>query len=197
MMLSDLHGVTISKWAFVVLGQAYLLCACDPPSGTDEEGVVDGLVDGCGLESWSWTGQTSDEYPPLSCPSGGAVHGVECEGNFCDDIELHCMSTGRVGGVNTWLPYFSEEGDGSDDQARCKDPDMWMSGISCRGFFCDFISIECSQIIDSSTGTCDWSEWYSEEQPPFHAPAGDYFLKGVECDGNFCDQMRYQYCEML
>jgi hypothetical protein len=195
-MLSELQRVNFSKWALVVLSPVHLLCGCDPPSESDE-GVVDGYVDGCGVESWSWVGQTSDEQPPLSCPNGGAVHGVECEGPFCDDIELHCASTGRIAGVSAWLPYFSEEGDGNDDEGRCKDPDMWMTGIACRGPFCDAISVQCSQIIDSLTGSCEWSKWYSEEQPPFHAPTGNDYLKGIECDGNFCDEMRYQYCEML
>jgi hypothetical protein len=199
--MSEIQGITIRKWVLVLLSPCFLL-GCDPPAALDEgyayTGDGDGDGDGCGdVGPWSWNAQTSDEYPPLSCPSGGAVHGVECSGDFCDDLGLHCMSTGHPGGENTWLPYFSEEGTGSSDEGRCKGDDKWMTGISCRGPFCDSLSVQCSRILGSSTGACSWSDWHSEEQKPFHAPGDTYFIKGIECDGSFCDNKRYRYCEML
>jgi hypothetical protein len=183
--MHDLRQIAIIQCAFAVLAQGFLLTGCDAPAELDDQGP------------WSWSGKTSDEYPPLSCPSGGAVHGIECEGSFCDNIELDCMSTGRAAGENTWLPYFSEEGTGSADEGRCKGDDTWMTGIACRGPFCDNITVECSQILGSSTGTCEWSKWYSEEQPAFHSPGDSSYIKGIECDGSFCDRMRYRHCEML
>jgi hypothetical protein len=204
-MSSEIKRNRIVKWAFAVLSPCYLLTGCDYAQPELDEGFAysggggDGDGDGCGdVGPWSWTKETSDEYPPLSCPSGGAVHGVGCTGHFCDDVELHCMSTGHPGGENTWLPYFSEEeGWGFVNQGRCKGDDEWMTGISCMGSFCDNVSVQCSQILGSSTGTCKWSGWRSEEQDPFHSPGDTWFIKGIECDGAFCDRMRYRYCEML
>lgn len=72
---------------------------------------------------------------------------------------------------------------------------MWMTGISCNGSYCDNISLLCSQMSGSSTGSCSWSGWYSEEQGPFYAPWG-YFIKGVQCSGRYCDNKRYRYCQL-
>jgi hypothetical protein len=146
-------------------------------------------------EIGEWTAYTSEEHPALSCPAGQVVRGIDCEGSFCDNIALYCAATGLASGATKWLPYFSEEGSGGTDEGRCASDDTWMTGIHCKGGFCDQLSIQCTQMLESSTGACVWSHWHSEEQAPFVAPAG-YYLDGIECDGPFCDEKRYHHCEM-
>ncbi len=72
---------------------------------------------------------------------------------------------------------------------------MWVTGVACHGGYCDNLSLQCTQFIGSSTGSCAWSTWYSEEQAPFIAPWG-YYIHGIECDGGYCDNKRYYYCWM-
>jgi hypothetical protein len=175
------------------------LAGCEAPSEFDGDAAVtdDVETDGAGDDQLrAWTGYTSEETPPLTCAYGHAVQGLDCTGGYCDNVALYCTPTGRATGWGTWLPYFSEEGSYGADEGHCAGGDMWMTGLSCSGGYCDNISMLCSQMIGSSTGDCGWSGWYSEEQAPFYAPYG-YYVKGIECDGGYCDNKRYRYCRML
>src|SRR5690606_29571061 len=96
-------------------------------------------------------------------------------------------------GQSFWTPYFSEEGSGPADEGRCTGPRRWMTGLACMGSFCDNLSIRCTQFPDTSASDCRWSDWHSEEDGRFNAPNG-FFLKNIECDGDYCDNKRYRYC---
>jgi hypothetical protein len=196
--MSERKGITITKWtlAAVLLSQGYLLGGCDEPAELDEVVADSGDVDLGDEQFRSWTGYTSEEYPPLSCPYGEAVQGADCKGSYCDNISLYCNSTGRGTGWSTWTPYFSEEGSGTANEGHCVGGDMWMTGVACKGRYCDNLSLMCSQLVNSSTGECGWTEWYSEEQGAFGGYPG-YFVKGIECSGRYCDNKRYYYCLML
>jgi hypothetical protein len=183
-------NVTSAKWSIAAL---IVLGACSVP--WEPDGVDLGVLGDDDDELGAWTSYTSEEYPALNCPNGQAVSGVDCEGSFCDNIALYCAATGWTSGSSQWLPYFSEEGAGGADEGRCTSDDMWMTGIGCKGGFCDRISMQCTQLLGSSTGDCMWSGWRSEEQAPYYAPV-DYYIKGIECAGPFCDDKRYRYCQM-
>lgn len=189
-----IEGVTCANWMFAVL---LVLGGCSAPMEPAGLGDIDADEDvGADEELNDWTSYTSEEYPALSCADGQAVRGVDCAGHFCDNIALYCAFTGWTSGTTKWLSYFSEEGSGGADEGRCPDDDVWMTGINCKGGFCDNISMQCTQMLGTSTGACTWSGWHSEEQAPFYAPM-DSYIKGIECAGPFCDNKRYRYCEML
>jgi hypothetical protein len=189
--MSELERITRAKrsCAALFLSQVCLLGGCAASSGPGEGDL--GTED----EFGQWTPYTSEEFPALTCPNGQAVRGADCAGHFCDDVALYCTSTGWTTGASVWLPYFSEEGNGAGDESHCLDDDMWMTGLDCKGGFCDNISMQCTQMLGSSAGACVWSGWYSEEQAPFYAPT-DFYIKGIECAGPFCDTKRYHYCHM-
>src|SRR5690349_1524348 len=194
--MSNITRITKTQWpiAALLLSQIYLLAACDEPADaekTDDPSIVDPNSD----EERSWTGYTSEEYPPLICPDQQAVLGVDCNGGYCDNVSLYCSWTGRASGTQSWQPYFSEEGSNGANESYCPGNDMWMAGIACNGGYCDNVSLLCTQFLGSTTGYCEWSGWFSEEQAPFVAPWG-YFVKGVKCGGSYCDNMRYYYCWM-
>lgn len=193
-MMFNIKELMFVKWSVtaLLLSPACLLSGCEPPEY--DESAADASLDGESLRSW--TAYTSEEYPPLECPNGQAVQGIDCTGGYCDNMALYCEYTGRVSGYSTWVPYFSEEGSGTADEGHCVGGDMWFSGINCKGGYCDDLTLRCTQLIGSWSGTCWWSGWYSEEQAPFYA-SGGAFIKGIECDGGYCDNMRYRYCQML
>jgi hypothetical protein len=182
---------TIVEWSLAALlvSPACLLGGCEPPVNYDEGATDDESVR-------FWTAYTSEEYPPLECPNGQAVQGVDCTGGYCDNVAIYCETTGRASGYSTWVPYFSEEGSGTADEGHCLGADMWLTGVNCRGTYCDDLTLRCTQLTNSSGGTCWWSGWYSEEQAPFYATGGA-FIKGIECDGDYCDNKRYQFCQLL
>jgi hypothetical protein len=198
--MPDISGITKWSIAALLLSPAYL-AGCEDP--TADEVVVDDVDDIVDVEEETeepadenlraWTGYTSEETPPLICPNRYAVRGTDCSGDYCDNIALDCRYTARGAGEHSWLPYFSEEGSGTANESHCVGNNMWMTGLTCRGSYCDDLSIRCSALLGSTTGSCTWSDWYSEEQAPFSAPAGRY-VKGVECGGSYCDNKRYRYC---
>lgn len=194
--MSNNSRIIKTQWAIAVLllSPVFLLGGCEEPEAI--EAVDDEIIDDPQYASnRSWTGYTSEEEPPLLCPYQYAARGVDCNGGYCDDVALYCSYTGRSVGAQSWQPYFSEEGSGSADESICPADDMWVAGISCDGGYCDNLSLLCTQFIGSSTGYCEWSAWFSEEQGPFVAPWG-HFIKGFECDGGYCDNMRYYHCWM-
>jgi hypothetical protein len=144
----------------------------------------------------AWTRYTSEEDPPLICPNRQVVRGTHCTGSYCDNIALDCVFVGGGFGQHRWLRYFSEEGTGPQRQGHCVGSDEWFSGITCQGSYCDNISMRCTRIPNRRAQNCEWSGWYSEEQPPFIAPAGRY-IKAIECDGSYCDNKRYRHCRMV
>jgi hypothetical protein len=184
------------SFAALLFSQAYLLSGCDEPpeylddveDSEDVESVEDNQLR-------SWTAYTSEETPPIECPNGQALQGVDCTGDYCDNIAIYCETTGRISGWSTWLPYFSEEGTGSANEGHCVSGDMWMTGLNCQGSYCDNLTMRCTQLVGSWTGMCWWSDWYSEEQAPFYASGGTY-IKGIECSGGYCDNKRYRYCQL-
>lgn len=142
----------------------------------------------------AWTGYVSEEDPPTICPNNYAVRGFHCMGDYCDNVAINCRPlVGAPFGESIWTPYFSEEGSGPDKRGRCAGPQRWMTGVACSGSYCDNLSIRCTAFPGTSPNACEWSSWYSEEQPRFNAPAG-YFIKAIECDGSYCDNKRFRYC---
>lgn len=175
----------------VVSASLMLLVACGheaPPSSVSEEPEVLGKI-----TSPVWTGYTSEEKAPLECVSGRLVGGVDCEGSFCDNISLDCLTvSGLTVGSSSWTSYFSDE---SPNSRTCS-TNEWMTGIACQGNYCDRISIKCTEILNKTAVSCSWtSQSYSEEQGPFQAPAGNY-IRGIRCSGHNCDDKFYYYCKL-
>ncbi len=165
---------------------------------------------------------TSEEYTPATCSSASAplVAHINCDGSFCDNISLDCDTQRNdptalhplpipplapppppTVGASTWSSWFSEEGAASNLNSRKCSGATWLTGIKCRGSYCDEISIRCSEMFDADSGTpkspsnCTWSDWYSEEDD-FVSFAFSSFIRGVKCQGSYCDEMAYLVCDM-
>jgi hypothetical protein len=139
---------------------------------------------------YAWTGVWfSEETPPSTCPSANLVTGVACWGGWCNDMQLECHGQYALGGTS-WTSWFSEEG----TNYKICDGNGYVSGMACQGFWCDSLSLQCSATNTTPAAhTCAWSGWFSEEDTPFLAPGGTA-IKGVQCNGGYCDQLRYYYC---
>jgi hypothetical protein len=140
----------------------------------------------------AWTGFTSEENPPLECSAGTLVRGAECQGSYCDNIRIDCVSAAGTYGQSSWTSYFSEEGTNS----RTCPSGEWVTGIACQGRYCDNIALECTEVIGSSAGSCSWTSAYSEEDGPYQAGSGR-FVRGVRCTGRYCDNLAYYVCTKL
>ncbi|MFP2925410.1 hypothetical protein ACLESO_09355 [Pyxidicoccus sp. 3LG] len=144
-------------------------------------------------EALLWTGYTSEEFPPLQCDSNQLINGLECSGGYCDNIRVNCTAATSVShGASYFTSTFSEEA----TSYRYCGANEWVTGIACYGSRCDNVSLECTAISGRSVGSCYWSSYYTDGSGPWQAPAG-YFVRGAQCRGEYCDDMRFYYCALL
>ena len=162
-----------------------------------------------------WTTRTtSEESQPLTCPEEHLVTGMKCEGRYCDNIQLRC--SGNVGSsdgsINTvfrqWRYYISEE---SPYTVFCRMSEIqdyfpysqpfygFVTGVSCRGRYCDDISLECAAVSDNGPdfGRCYWSSWVSEENGGTLNFPSNHHAIGMQCKGAYCDDKRFYVCPFV
>lgn len=154
-------------------------------------------------QAFSFRSWHSEETPGDSeCLVGQVVTGFDCSGHYCDNVRIECHSYG--GSVPSATNAFSEWFEvgpppgfaGNPKRMHICASNQKMTGIDCRGSYCDDISIECSPTSGLGTSRCGWSNWYSEENPsPFLAPTGTA-IQGVWCSGTHCDNKRFLVCEI-
>jgi hypothetical protein len=66
-----------------------------------------------------------------------------------------------------------------------------MQGLTCYGEYCDNMVLTCCPYLPNSDGNAytEWSYWISEENPNnFYSSSG--FVNGIECNHDFCDNVR-------
>ena len=173
-----------------------------------------------------WTPWVSEENsgPPSMCNAWNeAAVGFGCSGRYCDNVRLLCetmpFNTELDPATDYWTGYFSEEHDDveqwqsagwypySDEHYRvCHATSTagLVSGIKCRGSYCDNISVECTQPVKYVGNTrypvkvtnCSWTAWQSEEQGSRDFGWNRY-ITGVECQGSYCDNKRFYVCSLV
>jgi hypothetical protein len=168
-----------------------------------------------------WTGWTSEEYGPRYCNWDEGAAGFACSGRYCDNVSLACLRVPWWTSLNYsttyWSNYFSEEGNdlrlsvcplGSncDDFPAGRNFhscfNTWnsntgiLTGIRCRGSYCDDISLECTKPTLGKLTNCWWSAWLSEEQGSYYFGANQ-FVTAVECEGRYCDNKSFRVCSLV
>lgn len=91
------------------------------------------------------------------------VTGVQCVGDYCDDIRVQCEQCDSCTYPDTafyWTAPFSDE---TSEPTLCDD-DHFMTGLSCEGHYCDNLTMQCTRNTGRTAGECSWSEWVSEEE---------------------------------
>jgi hypothetical protein len=175
-----------------------LMCGCEapPPERALDTGSMDIDIPIAPM-AWSGAGAimsyTSDGGVPTVCPARSLGTGFDCNGSYCDDINLRCKyyTGGPVDSTRVWQSWFSDE-----TPTRLCPADAWLTGLTCKGSYCDELSIECTFTGRTATA-CRWSAWYSEESPSFYEAPRDHYLHGLECRGRYCDDVRAEYCREL
>lgn len=174
-----------------------------------------------------WTPWVSEERggPARACGQWNeAAVGFGCSGRYCDSVRLLCetmpFGTTLDPATDYWSGYFSEEHDDygtwdsyggwhhEENQEICHTPyhnsKGLVSGIKCRGRYCDNISVECTKPVKYVGGTryevqmnnCSWTAWQSEEQGSRDFGWNRY-ITGVECQGSYCDNKRFYVCSPI
>ena len=176
--------------------------------------IVGLFVTGCGMDTGadfqSASSALTGEIGPVSEEVGKSyaycsednvgVTAARCVGKYCDDMYLTCSRT--PAGFTTsaagadFVPYFSDE-----TPARYCSPDGTpvningiVEGIHASGKYSDNIWIHCAPILSGHLTNCTWSGWFSEEEGS--ESFGGRFAVGAQCQGSFCDWMRYYICDL-
>ncbi|WP_127556915.1 hypothetical protein [Nioella ostreopsis] len=144
----------------------------------------------------------SEEDPPAACPTGTAVAGFQCSGDFCDNITITCRAIAGRAGVTDWTEWVEADG---QDTAWCSNPglgitsgdgpigDFVMTGLACRGDNCDDISLQCTRFpVQIDRATCITTR-HSDENRGVGLPPG-HVIAGIRCSGRHCDNKDITYC---
>jgi len=80
-----------------------------------------------------------------------------------------------------------------------------VTGVRCRGAFCDDVAIFCSRFAPEKTSAGDvnalstddrgaWSAWFSEEEgQPRPGSSQTGLVSGIQCQGSYCDSMKLRW----
>jgi hypothetical protein len=145
------------------------------------------------LPSCVWLDYVSEETSYARCPSGFAVKGLNCSGDYCDNKELYCCPyyhTNDTEAENSYSSWFSEENNGSYQTGS-----KFISGLGCKGDYCDNIRV---RILDtpklSNDGQCFNMPQISDgSNSESKCPEG-YLGAGLSCSGNWCDNISLRCC---
>jgi hypothetical protein len=91
----------------------------------------------------------------VTCPDNEWVTGMECMGDYCDNVKILCKSTGRAAGTCAWTAdWYSEE-----QGAFTVPADSYIRGVRCAGMHCDnkqyFVCQARPAAANSCRGRCD------------------------------------------
>jgi PKD repeat protein len=140
------------------------------------------------------TSSVSEETDPAYCPPGHVLNGIECYGDNCDNMVLRCCPyrNGEDQSSNfEWSPWFSDETNSYTQGSG------FVTGVDCDGDRCDNVQL----LIMSSpylknTGVCSFIQEVSEEQGSEGAHCGDgWYVAGMRCTGNECDNVSLYCCQ--
>ncbi|OAD23873.1 conserved hypothetical protein, secreted [Candidatus Thiomargarita nelsonii] len=155
----------------------------------------------------TWTSSFSEEGKAKAlCPSTNALRGIQCTGRYCDNISLGCGSLGNFKvKKDWWTRSISEEKRGGKDTVddivvrinnnmqRCGTKG-YVAGMSCKGKYCDNISLYCKEFRNKTPHSCKWTGWISEERGGKLVFGSGKYAVAVKCKGKFCDQKKFLVC---
>ena len=145
------------------------------------------LVSNMGLARSYWTPTFSEEAGIGHCRYGYVMTGVACTGDHCDKLSLHCTQVGDTKGVK-WSDWFSEEHDGE------RNDDYHVIAIRCKGRYCDKKSLQFAKVDDQrKRGRCHKTSWTTDGRAPIQCEDGAT-VSGMECDDDYCDDVRLICC---
>jgi hypothetical protein len=137
--------------------------------------------------------------PDWICPSGFAMRGLECHGDYCSYLNATCCPYLAGGGDYSKPTYrlsrpFSEEpGAGGFNGVSSKTE--FLVGVRCSGNNCDNIeaALITSRMFKTESRACHNVGPFSEENRSAMC-ASDEFVSGMYCQDSYCDNITLTCC---
>jgi hypothetical protein len=124
----------------------------------------------------------------MRCPSGKAVAGIWCTGNYCDNKNLYCKPLKYATGQPD-TKWISEEQPDASFRVDNRTVPSVIVGMKCKGSNCDNIKGFVGRVLNAEpTGAWQWLPWVSEEGGLRKCP-DDEFVTGLGCKGSKCDEV--------
>jgi len=126
--------------------------------------------DDMGHFDYYWTDYFSEEGEhegrnKMQCTDGYAVNRIECEGWHCDNKKLQCAKiseNAEMHSDDTYDTKWISEEPGNGNHAKCNEgsrQDYYVTGMSCRGPFCDDVKLHCTKILPKPKVQSTLAEW--------------------------------------
>jgi len=137
----------------------------------------------------------SEEDGGYSGRTAGPIAGVGCAGRYCDDMKLESFQRGDANAIlasSEWTNWFSEESLG-----MCPD-DAVANEMQCGGRYCDNLRLRCGEMAPGYhvAGSIGYESPFFSEEAGWGRCADGYFVRGVECAGRYCDELKL-HCALV
>lgn len=145
----------------------------------------------------------SEENQPAMCPNDMVMFRIECSGKYCDNVSASCEEPQKQLGYNyddfsydfgnyTYTNYKSDEHGFNE----CYNG-YYVTGIDCKGSYCDNQSLQCTKIYNTKHDNCEWLGPFSEEKPNnFQICPPLKYITGIYCYDKYCDKKYIKCCSM-
>ena len=139
-----------------------------------------------------WTREFSEERPGnMRCGRNMAVAGLWCSGKYCDNKSLYCKRlppNTRAVKTTSNSKWISEEKPNASFRVDQSRGGKLVSGLKCKGKYCDNISGYTVNTNLAKTGQWKWLPFFSEEHGGKVCGENQY-VTGIGCKGSYCDNI--------
>ena len=158
-------------------------------------GPADDLISALANEPCVFMARLSEEPDNRRlCPSGYALRGLRCSGEFCDDKDLLCCP--YLGGAPDPGAKETQSRQISEEWPNVVQSKRFMKGLTCWGAYCDNVLPHefKSPRLAVDTKQCEWTAWDSERPGTWLDCQLGRFVAGLRCRADYCGDVGVRCC---
>jgi len=158
-------------------------------------GPADHLVSALANEPCVFMERLSEEIPNRRlCPSGHALRGVRCTGEYCDNKDMLCCP--YLAGAPDPDAKETQSRQISEEWPNVMQSKTFLNGLTCWGPYCDNVlphQFKSPRLANSKP--CEWTVWSSEQPGAWLDCSLGRFVAGMRCQGDYCADVGLRCCQ--